>query len=153
MSKVLEQQVSEVMIDIRDFGKYHKYELKPNDKIFAHAAKKCANARYEEFFEKALKPNATSDGKILCGLAECLWEVFVEKELTKKYFENCEKLGKRFDETAARFWIKEFDRPIEELFHYTSAVIGSAYNLVVEYHKDWLIREKHARIYSKGDDY
>lgn len=149
----LDQQVSEVVVDINDFGKRFLQPIQPNEKVYTLAAKNYANARYEDFFQNVLKPNADAEGRIVCGKAALLWEIFIEKQLCIKYFECSAHLKNVFDENVVKFWLKEFERPVEELFHYTSAIISTAYYLITEYHKDWLIKQKYEKVYSTSNDY
>jgi len=53
----------------------------------------------------------------------------------------------------AQYWIKEFEKPIEELFLYGCNSISSAYGILIDYYRDWLVKEKYDRIYSKTTDF
>ena len=147
----IDEKVDNTIIDIKDFGKYHKHVLSETDPMGVFKVKKLNNARYEDFFSQILKPRS-KDGKILCSTASLLWIVFEDSREVLNTYKNIKHL-RPMDKELVNFWIKEFEKPIEELYEYGINTISSAYGIVIDYYRDWAVKEKYDRIYSKGDKF
>jgi hypothetical protein len=147
--QLLEKQVDATLIDVRDFAKYHRHVInEQKDSIAVVKIMKMNNERYE-FFEKSyLLPNS-KDGKISNKEACLLWMVYEDMREVLSYHDALLKGTVRgCDEKIAKFWIGEFERPVNELYDYGPNTISSAYGAIIEYHREWFVKEKYARIYS-----
>ncbi len=149
----LNSKVGNIMIDIKDFPRYHRLKLTENDPMNVHKIKKLHNEKYELFHKTVLVPAAEkSEGKILCSKAALMWIVYNEAkevEMTRK----CLHLFPKINMDLSKWWIKEFDRPIEDLYSYGMNVISTGYQMVIDYYKDWMFTQKWERIYSKGSSF
>jgi hypothetical protein len=150
--KDLEKAVNETLIDIKDFRRYHTYDVKGNDKMYVHAIKKRCNERYDEFFEKILKPRANSENKIRCDVAAMLWAVFEDSNEVLGFI-KVSKFIPTPEWDIVDHWLKEFQRPVEELRGVGLSAVSSAYGILVEYYKRWTVQQKYERIYSSSDKF
>lgn len=140
-------------INPKDFAKYHIFRISENDKMYAYKAKTKHNERYRLFEEKILNNHLDKDGKILAKKASFLWMVFDDSREILNFVKFQENL-RITDSKIAKFWIKEFtEKPIEELYDYGINVISSAYGIVVDYFREYVMMQKYERIYSKSNDF
>ncbi len=144
----VKQKVDNTMIDIKDFGRYHKYTISESDPVGVFKLKKIHNSRYEEFYNNILAPRS-SEGKILCSTASFLWIVHEDVREVLGTYKHLEHL-RQTDKALVDYWLKEFERPIEELYPYGVNTISSAYGMIIDYYREWFVRQKYERIYSKG---
>lgn len=151
--KSIEEEVDKQMIYIKDFARYHRYRLSDNDVIGAYKIKKLHNARYEKFHNDILTKYANKEGKIQAKKAGLLWIVYDEAREINSLNKMKDKLRPLVDKKIVDFWLKEFEKPIEELYIYGINTISSAYGIIIDYYRDWILREKYERVYSKGDTF
>ncbi len=147
----VEQKVNTTIINIEDFRKYHTNERNENDPMYLFTVKKLNNDRYEYFHETILKPRS-KDGKIMCKHAADLWIVYDDSYEVLNSVKHSEHARKPVKEDVD-YWVKEFEKPIEELYEYGNVVISSAYGLLIDYYRYNMIEQKYTRIYSKSDNF
>lgn len=146
------EQVDNVLINPVDFKKYHTNIVKENDRMLVAAVKKLNNERYERFEKEILLPRCDVNGKIKSGLASKLWIVYEDSYEVLNTIKVVDKL-RTVDHDVAQFWIKEFERPIEELYTHGVNAMSSIYGLLIEYFRQQVVIEKYERVYSKGETF
>lgn len=145
----LNKNIDEQEIYINDFGKYHRFRITDTETSETKIIKELNNSRYEEFFQNYLKPFSTND-KITSLDANLLWYIFEDTREIFGYEKNRNYLPKS-NKDLVDFWMKEFEKPIEELYMYGTNAIARALSVVVEYYREWFHNQKFERIYSKGN--
>lgn len=149
--QIVSQQADETEIDIKDFRRYHIHVFEDSkDSILIRHIKKANNDRYEEFEKTHLIP-ASNNNKILNKNACLMWMVYEDmKEVLGTYELRKKGLLKEVDEKLAQFWIEEFKKDIVDLWANGVNAVSSGYGIVIDYYRDWVVREKYTRIYSLG---
>lgn len=149
--QMLERDVDNQIINIKDFAKYHRYVYIQTDSVLVDKVKHLKNDRYD-FFEKNILQSHSDNGKIKTKDAALLWIVYEDSYEVLSAYKNRSNL--RFvDPKIAQFWINEFQKPIDELFKYGSNVISSALGIVIDYYREWIVEQKYNRIYSKSEKF
>lgn len=149
----VDEKVSNTMIDIKDFARYHVHKPRGNEKMYVYQTMMLNNEKYKDFEELVLKQHADENGKIICKKAAFLWIVYDDSREVIRYNKHGSKL-RVVDPEKAKFWIREFEeKSIDELYEYGTNTISSAYGIVIDFFREWIIEQKYERIYSQSNDY
>lgn len=139
-------------IDVKDFARYHTHKIDKEDRKYSIEVKELINKMYGNFNDSILSRYATN-GKIASKKASLLFVLYEDS------FEvlNMMKYSGRIrtaDPELAKWWIEEIGKKTPfELYSYGKNTISSAYGIIIDYFRDWMITEKYNRIYSKSNDF
>lgn len=151
--QLLDNQINDTLIDPKDFAKYHVYPLNDRDSVIERRVKEIHNKDYHKFEQEHIIPYCV-DGKIKAGDAALRWMVFEdEKEVRMTRLMLTSGFIHPVDEGVARFWLKEFEKDIDELYKYGKNVISSGFSCVVDYFREWFVNEKYERIYKGSSSF
>ena len=154
LNKSFSQMVDEQLIDITDFSKYHLHKLNENDMRYAYEVKEEVNKMYQTFHETILKKHADKDSKIPTKKGALLW-VLYEDSFEVMNMVKHKSLLREVDDSIPKWWIEEITgkSPVQLFSTYGKNTISSAYGIIIDYYRDWVINQKYTRIYSKSKNF